>query len=72
MIKRFNMLVLNDEKSVDEITKLAANYSLTCLYKIGIYGKEKQHELYIHGSYLNYCKFIDDLDSTPGMYKIRF
>ena len=70
MIKRFNLLVLNDEKNVDEITKIAANYNLTCTYKVGIYGKEKQHELYICGNYLKYIKFIGEL--RPGMYKCRF
>ena len=70
MFKRFNLLILNDTKYVDEITKLASNYGLTCHYKIGVYGKEQQHELYISGSYLKYCKFVEKL--KPGMYKIRF
>lgn len=70
MLKRFNLLVLKDEHYVDKLTKIAANYNLTCRYKIGIYGGEKQHELYVFGSYLNYTKFIEDLE--PGMYEIRF
>lgn len=58
MFRKYHMIVLNDENEVDPLTKLAANHRLQCLYKIGVYGKERQHELYVVGSFWEYQKFL--------------
>ncbi|MDD3204211.1 MAG: hypothetical protein PHS74_00530 [Lachnospiraceae bacterium] len=61
MLRNGHLMILKDDSEVDSITKLAANHQLQCLYKIGVYGKEKQHELYIIGHFWNYSKFMKEL-----------
>ena len=52
---------MEDEKKVDSYMRIAANHHLHCLYKIGVYGNETQHELYVVGSFINYHKFLKEL-----------
>lgn len=61
MFKKTYMLILDTEKNVDLVMKIAANNDLCALYKIGVYGKERQHEMHITGSILNYYKFKREL-----------
>lgn len=56
-MKKWEMIILENGEKVDVLMKLAANKHLTCLYKIGIYGTETQHELYVKGSWLNRWAF---------------
>lgn len=63
MRKNYKMMILEDETKVDFLTKIAANYGLNCLYKIGVYGKERQHELYIVGNSRAYKKFQKEINS---------
>lgn len=62
MFKPYHLMILDDGEMVDSITKIAANHGLQCLYKIGVYGKERQHELYIIGNLLNYWRFLRKLN----------
>ncbi len=70
MLKRFNLLVLTNDKNVNLLMKTASNFDLNCKYKIGIYGDVKQHELYVEGRLQNFKRFIDELE--PGMYERWF
>lgn len=45
------------ENEIDSVTMLAANHGLLCMHKIGIYGEERQHELYVIGSFWKYRSF---------------
>ena len=56
-MKHYSMIILPDETKVDSLMRLAANHNVHCLYKIGVYGHEQQHELYIQGSWLNRFRF---------------
>lgn len=60
MFRNYHMLVLKDPSEVDSLTKLAANHRLQCLYKIGVYGNEQQHELYVIGNFWRYQKFLKE------------
>lgn len=63
MKKNYHVLILESETEVDLTVKIAANHRLQCLYKIGVYGKERQHELYVIGGTLNYYRFLKELKS---------
>ena len=65
-----NLIVLNDDRNVGEIAKVASNYGLVCKHKIGIYDDVEQHEVYVIGSYSKRKKFFDEL--APGTYKCWF
>lgn len=62
MFRKHYMMILSDDEKVDIITKIAANHKLQCLYKIGVYGKERQHELYLIGKPWNYHEFMKELE----------
>lgn len=64
MFKKYHLIVLENGENVDFMTKIAANHQLKCLYKIGIYGKEQQHELYVIGKFWNYWGFKKELEPT--------
>ena len=44
LFKNYHVIILNDPSLVDSLTRKAANHNLHCLYKIGVYGCEQQHE----------------------------
>lgn len=69
MLKKYYQIVVENEANVDKYIKLAANYNLQCLYKIGIYGKEKQHELHVFGRRLNYIKFLNEFNKIERVEK---
>ena len=60
--KKYHLMVLENDEYVDSYTRIAANHNLQCLYKIGVYGKERQHELYIVGKSSDYRKFLKELE----------
>lgn len=51
------LVVIRNEEDVYRAMKEAANYELECLYKIGVYGNLRQHELWIKGYPWDYRKF---------------
>ena len=61
MFKRTCVMILDTDKNIDLIVKIAANNDLHALYKIGVYGKERQHEMFITGSARNFHKFKKEL-----------
>lgn len=61
MIDGMYLVTEENEDRVDKITMLAANHRLTVLHKIGIYGKIKQHELYLSGRRWDYLRFRKEL-----------
>ena len=61
MLKRTRMMILDTDEDVDLIIKIAANNELRALYKIGVYGKERQYEMFITGSARNFHKFKKEL-----------
>lgn len=65
-MKKWEMIILESGEKVDALMKLAANKHLTCLYKVGIYGTETQHELYIKGSWLNRLSFKKELKESEN------
>lgn len=46
-----------EAKDMDSMIRMAANYNLQGLYKIGVYGSERQDELFIIGDIWNYYRF---------------
>ena len=64
MFMRTKMLILDDDSKVDVYMKLAANHELYCTYKIGVYGKERQHELFVTGYPWDYRKFLKEIDPS--------
>lgn len=61
MFKMIHLMILEDEREVDTLVKLAANHHLQALYKVGVYGTVRQHELYVIGWFWNYYKFTKEL-----------
>lgn len=61
MCKNYFVMVLENDSQVDLFMKLAANHRLHCLYKIGVYGKERQHELYLVGKKKDYKEFKNEV-----------
>ena len=57
-LHKYYMIVLDDEKEIDSCMRKAAFHRVQCLYKIGIYGKEKQHEIFIGGRLFDCLKFM--------------
>lgn len=66
MFGGWHMLVLEDDAKVDKYLRLAANHHLTGLYKVGVYGTERQHELFVKGAFWNYISFKLDIRETKS------
>lgn len=66
MLKNHYCVVANSEDEVYRLMRLAASYHLYGTYKIGVYGKERQHELFITGSPINYRKFMKQVNSSKN------
>lgn len=63
MYRNFHIMVLEENENVDTLIRLAANYNLHCMYKIGIYGSEQQRELFIFGKQWHFRKFCKELNA---------
>lgn len=61
MFNKIYMVIVEDDKKVDKMLKIAANNHLYAAYKIGVYGAEKQHEIWIKGRPWNYHQFKEDI-----------
>lgn len=49
MITITRLFIPKNEGDVDRLIRLAANNNVHAVYKIGVYGKERQNELYLTG-----------------------
>lgn len=63
MWKNVHGMILNSDEKVDLLISIAAKYDLLCTYKIGVYGKFKQHELELIGPSRRYRKFIKEVNT---------
>ena len=61
MCRKYFVMVLENDRQVDLLMKVAANHRLHCLYKIGVYGRERQHELYLVGKKKDYKEFKKEI-----------
>lgn len=66
MLEKNYCVTANSEDEVYRLMRLAANYHLYGMYKIGVYGKEHQHELFIVGKPWNYRKFMKQVRSSTN------
>lgn len=57
MFNKLYIVVAESEKDVCQLVRLATNNHLYVSYKIGVYGDERQHELFIIGKPWHYYKF---------------
>ena len=57
MFNKFHVVVAETEDDIYRMIRVATNYNLCVTYKIGVYGSERQHELYVFGKPWNYHKF---------------
>lgn len=64
MLKKTYVVVASSEKEVYRLMRVAANHHLYGTYKIGVYGCERQHELFLTGSPWNYRKFTNEVNRT--------
>ena len=60
MLHKYYLVVLDGPDTVDSAIKKSADYNVQALYKIGVYGKELQHELFISGKWFNCHRFMRD------------
>lgn len=56
MCKKYWIIVIENDDDVDKAMRIASNCGLYAQYKIGVYGKEKQNEIFLVGSWFNYMK----------------
>ena len=66
MLKNHYCVVANSEDEVYRLMRLAASYHLYGMYKIGVYGRERQHELFITGGPIKYRKFMKQVNSSKN------
>lgn len=73
MFNKLYVVVAETEEDVYRMIKIATNHHLYVTYKLGVYGSEHQHELFIIGKPWNYRKFkrairttIAKIDNTEG------
>lgn len=67
------VLILDEKVNVEKIDELLmeiSNYGLTAVYKIGVYGKIRQNEIFIKGSWFDYLRFRANYDVLLNNVKI--
>ena len=52
------IVIVETEEEAYRLMKTAIRHKLYAAYKIGVYGSERQHELFVTGKTLNYYKFM--------------
>lgn len=57
MFDKMYMVIGTSEADVYRMMRIATNHHLYATYKIGVYGAERQHELFVTGSPWDYYKF---------------
>ena len=62
MFKKIYCMALDSAEDVEPTVKIAVNNGLQCMYKIGVYGDVKQHEVLVYGTWWNYMRFKHELD----------
>jgi len=58
MFNKTKLFIPKYEKDIDRVVRLAAKFDVQVVHKIGVYGQERQHELYLIGKPWNLRKFI--------------
>ncbi len=61
MFKNYYKLIVENPEKVDYLIRIASNHGLYGLYKIGVYGAQRQHEVYITGSPWRYRRFLKEI-----------
>ena len=61
MFEKTYCVTARSEKEVYRLMRIAANHHLYGAYKIGVYGSERQHELFLTGRPWNYRKFTKEV-----------
>ncbi|MBO5887447.1 MAG: hypothetical protein J6Q60_05450 [Bacteroidaceae bacterium] len=64
MFNKLYVVVAETEEDVYRMVRIATNHRLYVTYKIGVYGNERQHELFIIGKPWHYHKFKNAI-KTP-------
>ena len=66
MFKKQYCVVANSEVEIYRMMRIAANHNLHSAYKIGVYGSERQHELFVTGKVRDYHKFLNEIKHTDN------
>ena len=64
MLKNHYCVIADSEEDVYRLMRIAANHNLHGTYKIGVYGTERQHELFVTGAPWNYHKFMKTINKS--------
>lgn len=64
MFKKHYIVTAASEKDAYRMMRIAANHNLYAQYKIGVYGTERQHELFVIGTPWNYHKFMNEISTS--------
>lgn len=71
MFNKLYVIVADSEEDVYRMVRIATNNHLCVMYKIGVYGTERQHELFIMGKPWRYRKFKRDIKNYKPIAKIE-
>ena len=71
MFNKLYVIVADTEEDVYRMVRIATNHRLCVMYKIGVYGNERQHELFIMGTPWRYHKFKNAIKSKTPIAKIE-
>lgn len=64
MFNKLYVVIGSSEADIYRLMRIATNHHLHATYKIGVYGGERQHELFVTGAPWNYYKFKNAI-ATP-------
>lgn len=72
MFKVNRCVVARNEDDVYRLMRIASNHHLYGMYKIGVYGSECQHELFVTGKLWDYHRFLNEInESENGGLKVK-
>ena len=57
MFNKLYVVIGTSEGDIYRLMRIATNHHLHATYKIGVYGGERQHELFVTGTPWDYAKF---------------
>ena len=58
MFNKLYVIVGTSEEDIYRMMKIATHHSLNLTYKIGVYGNDRQHELFVRTTPWKYYKFM--------------
>lgn len=64
MFNKLYVVIGSNEADIYRMMRIATNHHLHAMYKIGVYGGERQHELFVTGTPWDYRKFKNAI-ATP-------